>query len=128
MTLIRNNYPALGEPVGPYVHAVRYGNTLYLSGLTAFGTTAQGGNIEMQAKEIFRQIQEVVRAEGSGLENIIKVTAFVTELDRMEELRQTLFGIYGQNLPASSLIRIAGLFADGLKIEIEAMIAVEDKA
>ena len=126
MKLQRNNYPALGEPVGPYVHTVRHGNTLYLSGLTAFGTNAQTETIEIQAREIFRQIQEVAKAEGSSLENIIKITAFVTELDRMEELRRTLFDIYGQNIPASSLIHIAGLFADGLKIEIEAIIAVED--
>lgn len=124
MKLQRNNYPTLDEPVGPYVHAVRHGNTLYLSGITAFGTSAQTDTIEEQAREIFRQIQEVAKAEGSSLENIIKITAFVTELDRMEELRRTLFDIYGQNLPASSLIHIAGLFADDLKIEIEAIIAV----
>jgi 2-iminobutanoate/2-iminopropanoate deaminase len=126
MKLQRNNYPSLDEPVGPYVHAVRYGNTLYLSGLTAFGTSAQTDNIEIQAKEIFRQIQDVAKAEGSSLDNILKITAFVTELDRMEELRRTLFDIYGPNLPASSLIQVAGLFADDLKIEIEAIIAVEE--
>nr|WP_320049891.1 RidA family protein [uncultured Desulfuromonas sp.] len=126
MTLQRKNYATLDEPVGPYVHAVRHGNTLYLSGITAFGTSAQTDTIEEQAKEIFRQIQEIAKAEGSDLENIIKITAFVTELDRMDELRRTLFDIYGQNLPASSLIRIAGLFADNLKIEIEAIIAVMD--
>lgn len=128
MSLQRNNYPALGEPVGPYVHAVRHGNTLYLSGLTAFGTDAQFDTIENQAREIFRQIKEVANYEGGGLENIIKITAFVTDLSRMEELRNTLFDIYDQNLPASSLIHIAGLFDKDLKIEIEAVIAVEDKA
>ncbi|WP_029909861.1 RidA family protein [Pelobacter seleniigenes] len=126
MKLQRKNYPTLDEPVGPYVHAVRHGNTLYLSGFTAFGTNAQTDNIEIQAKEIFRQIEEAAKAEGSSLENIIKITAFVTELGRMEELRCTLFDIYGQNLPASSLIHVAGLFSDDLKIEIEAIIAVED--
>jgi 2-iminobutanoate/2-iminopropanoate deaminase len=128
LKLQRNNYPVLDEPVGPYVHAVRHGDTLYLSGFTAFGTNAQAEAIEIPAREIFRQIQEVAKAEGSSLENIIKITAFVTELDRMEELRSTLFDIYGRNLPASSLIRIAGLFSDDLKIEIEAIIAVEENA
>jgi 2-iminobutanoate/2-iminopropanoate deaminase len=63
MKLQRNNYPTLDEPVGPYVHAVRHGNTLYLSGITAFGTSFQTANIEVQAREIFRQIQEVAKAE-----------------------------------------------------------------
>lgn len=126
MSLQRNNYSDLGEPVGPYVHAVKHGNTLYLSGLTAFGTNAQTDTIENQAREIFRQIEKIAHFEGSGLENIIKITAFVTDLSRMEELRKTLFDIYDQNLPASSLIHIAGLFDKDLKIEIEAVIAVEN--
>jgi 2-iminobutanoate/2-iminopropanoate deaminase len=87
--LHRNNYPTLDEPVGPYVRAVRHENTLYLSEITAFGTSAQTEKIEVQTREIFRQIQEVAKAEGSSLENIIKITAFATELDRMEELRRT---------------------------------------
>jgi 2-iminobutanoate/2-iminopropanoate deaminase len=124
MKLQRNNYPVLGEPAGPYVHSVKHGNTLYLSGFTAFGTSAQGAAVEIQAREIFRQIQIVAAAEGSSLDDLIKITAFVTELDRLEELRQALFDIYGRARPASSLILVAGLFADDLKIEIEAIIAV----
>ncbi len=126
MRLERKNYPSLDQPVGPYVHAVKHGNTLYLSGLTAFGTDAQSDSIENQAKEIFRQIQEIAISEDSCLDNIIKVTIFVTELSRINELRHALFDIYGKNLPASSLIHIAGLFDKELKIEIEAIISVNN--
>jgi len=125
MSLQRNNYPFLGEPVGPYVHSVKHGCTLYVSGITAFGTDAQSGSIENQAKKIFEHLHEISIAEGSSLDNIIKITAFVTDLNRMNELRQTLFEIYGKNLPASSLIHVAGLFDDDLKIEIEAIIALQ---
>lgn len=38
--LLRKNYPKLGEVKAPYVHSVKHGNTLYISGLTAFGTAA----------------------------------------------------------------------------------------
>jgi len=124
MKLKRKNYPSITDPVGPYVHAVKHGNTLYLSGLTAFGTAAQFGSIENQAREIFRQIHKVAKTENSGLDNLIKITAFVTDLSHMEDLRHTLFEIYGEHLPASSLIHIAGLFSEELKIEIEAVIAV----
>ena len=126
MNVQRNNYSTLGDPVGPYVHSVRHGNTLYLSGLTAFGTDAQADTIENQARVIFNKIQQIADIEGSGLENIIKITAYVTDLSRMESLRHTLFDIYGQNLPASSLVQVIGLFSEDLKIEIEAIIAVEN--
>lgn len=48
----RINYPALGEVKAPYVHAVKQGNRLYISGLTAFGSTAQTGSIAEQAEVI----------------------------------------------------------------------------
>ncbi|HCB3602979.1 TPA: RidA family protein, partial [Serratia marcescens] len=41
-SLKRTNYPQLPTPGGPYVHAVRHGDRLYVSGLTAFATDAQG--------------------------------------------------------------------------------------
>ncbi|MGE4424728.1 MAG: RidA family protein [Pseudodesulfovibrio sp.] len=124
MTIQRTNVPDLPAPLGPYVHAVRHGDTLYLSGLTAHGSDAASGPVEDQTREIFRQIGLVASAHGTGLENLLKVTAFVTEMDRVDPLRQALFDVYGEDLPASSLVRVAGLFADGLKIEVEAVLAV----
>jgi len=126
MSLERKNYSFLSAPVGPYVHAVKYNNLLYLSGVTAFETEAQAGGIEIQAKEIFKQIQNMAEAEGSGLDKLIKITAFVTDLARMKELRQVLFDIYQDNIPASSLIKINGLFSNDLKIEVEAIIALPE--
>jgi len=126
MNVKRNNYSTLGDPVGPYVHSVRHGNTLYLSVLTAFGSHAQADTIESQTSVIFEKIQEIASIEGSSLENLIKITAFVTDLSRMEALRDTLFDIYSQHLPASSLVQVTRLFSDDLKIEIEAIIAVEN--
>ena len=124
MEIERNNYHSLAEPVGPYVHAVKYNDTLYISGVTAFGTNAQSESIENQAREIFNQIDKIAKEESSSLKNIIKVTVFVTDLSSMNELRNTLFDIYGGNLPASSLIKIAGLFSEDLKIEVEAIVAI----
>jgi 2-iminobutanoate/2-iminopropanoate deaminase len=124
MTIERKNYKALGDPAGPYSHAVSYGNTLYLSGMTAFGTKEEMLDIGSQAKAIFEKIDVIAKAEGSGLENLIKVTIFVTDLDEIEKLRDTLFLVYGKNIPASSLVHVAGLFSSNLKIEIEAIIAL----
>lgn len=62
--MVRKNYPELGEVKAPYVHSVKHGNTLYISGLTAFGTRAQQAGIGAQAEEVFTQIRTVARAEG----------------------------------------------------------------
>lgn len=124
MTIERSNYKALGDPVGPYTHAVKHGNTLYLSGMTAFGTKEAALDIGSQATAIFEQVDLIARAEGSGLDNLIKVTIFVTDLSEIEKLRDALFSVYGKNTPASSLVHVAGLFSPSLKIEIEAIIAL----
>lgn len=120
----RKNYPALGDPVGPYVHAVEHNGFLFLSGLTAFGSPAQKGSVSEQAEAIFSQIASIARAEQVGLDAIVKVTIFVTSLDEFAALRETLFRIYGTALPASSLVRVAGLFSPDLKIEVEAVLAL----
>ena len=124
MAVERLNYPELGLPVGPYTHAVIHGNTLYTSGFTAFGTEAQKSSISQQAKAIFEQLNVIASAQKISLENLIKVTIFVTELTDMTALRDTLSDLYGAHIPASSLIKIESLFAPELKIEIEAIFAL----
>lgn len=104
----RKNYPQLGEVNAPYVHAVKHGTTLYVSGLTAFGTAAQQGNMAEQAEAIFEQLRAVAAAENTSL----------------AALRDVLYRHYGEHLPACSLVQVSGLFSTDLRIEIEAIFAL----
>ena len=119
--MVRKNYPELGEVKAPYVHSVKHGNTLYISGLTAFGTRAQQAGIGAQAEEVFTQIRTVAQAEGIDFSSLIKVTIFITSFDELDELRKVLYRNYGDCLPASSLVEVSRLFSADLKIEIEAI-------
>ncbi|WP_419905460.1 RidA family protein [Kiloniella sp.] len=121
MNVQRINFPELGMPVGPYTHAVVHGNTLYTSGFTAFGTEAQSGSVSDQTKAILNQLQIIAEQQNTAMKNLIKVTVFVTDLSDMASLRDTLLDLYGNHIPASSLIKIEALFAPELKIEIEAI-------
>lgn len=122
--LQRKNYSELGEPVGPYVHAVRHDRSLFLSGVTAFGTPAAQADIGQQARACFAQIARIAAAEGTTLASLVKVTLFVTSLEDLQTLRAALFETYGAHLPASSLVRVAGLFAPELRIEVEGILAL----
>lgn len=122
--LKRNNYASLGMPVGPYVHFIRHGDTLYLSGLTAYGTKGQGKGMSDQIGATFQQIERICQSEGTALSNIIKVTLYVTDMGQLAELRQSLFEVYGDHIPASSLVRVESLFSSEVDIEIEAIIAL----
>ena len=122
--LIRKNYPELGEVKAPYVHAVKHGDTLYISGLTAFATPAQQGDIASQAEAIFQQLHLIAASENTSLSHLIKVTIFITSFAQINDLRAVLFKHYGEHLPASSLVQISQLFSPDLKVEIEAIIAL----
>lgn len=123
-TVTRINYPELGPVSAPYVHAVKHGDTLYISGLTAFGTAAQQGNIAGQAEAIFQQLQTIAAAEKTSLAALLKVTIFITAFDDIAALREVLFRYYGAHLPASSLVEVSRLFSPDLHIEIEAVMAL----
>ena len=120
----RKNYEALGPAVGPYSHAVKNGNTLYLSGFTAFGTDAQGKDMAAQANAIFAQIKAVAQAEGTDMRSIVKVTTFITDFSQVQELRKVLSEQYDGNYPASSLVEVAKLFSPEINIEIEAILGL----
>jgi 2-iminobutanoate/2-iminopropanoate deaminase len=124
MTVERKNYSQLAQPVGPYVHAVKYNGMLFISGLTAFGTPAARQGLAEQARVIFEQIAAIAEAEHTDLAALIKVTSFVTSFEQIGALRGALFEIYGKELPASSLVQVSRLFAPELQLEIEAILAV----
>lgn len=119
--LLRKNYPELGEVKAPFVHSVKHGNTLYISGLTAFGTAAQQKDITEQAEEIFSQMRKIITLEGADFSALIKVTIFITSFAEIDELRRVLYRNYGDHLPASSLVEVSRLFSPDLSIEIEAI-------
>lgn len=125
MQVERKNYSHLDAPTGPYVHAVSYNGLLFLSGLTAFNTPAQSADLATQAQTVFAQIKSILEAEGTDFNHLLKTTIFVTELGDLAQLRNVLFSIYENNLPASSLIQVNSLFAPELKIEVEAIVALD---
>ena len=125
MPLARKNIEELGLPVGPYTHAVVHGNTLYTSGFTAFGTDAQAAGAGEQAHAVLDQLGLLARDFGRSLADLVKVTVFVIDPHDIPAIRTALTDRYGGNVPASSLVMISGLFAPDLKVEIEAIFALE---
>ncbi|TQV74451.1 RidA family protein [Denitrobaculum tricleocarpae] len=124
MTVQRINLPELGLPAGPYSHAVIQGQTLYTSGFTAYGTTAQAKPVKEQAQAIFRQFEIIAASQNTTLANLIKVTVFLTDPSDIPELREALVALYGPNVPASSMVIVGSLFAPDLAVEIEAILAL----
>lgn len=122
----RVSYPQiLGPAVGPYSDGVKHNGFLYLAGLSAVGTPQQGRPVPEQIDRILTTIEAIAAAERTSLRSLVKVTIYVTSLDDIQGIRETLFRHYGTNLPASSLVKVAGLFAPDVNAEIEAVFAVQ---
>ena len=126
MDIVRKNYPDLKAPSGAYCHSVRAGCFMYLSGFTAGGTPAENGDIVEQTESILDQIKSILDQESLGFEHIVKVTVYVTELDRLGEVHEVRVRYFGDTWPTSTLVKVAGLVLPSLKIEIEAVVALPE--
>ena len=123
MEIVRKNYPEIPVTGSPHFHSVRAGNMLFLAGATAKMTEAEFGDIGQQTDVILKRIQHIMEAEGGTLDNVVKITNFVTEITQeAADLTQSVrVRYFGENLPASTRVQVAGLAAPHLKIEIEAI-------
>ena len=122
---IRKEYPDIA-PAGPtYARAVKAGDTLYISGCTARGSSAEGDSAMAQLMVTLDRVVKIVEAEGGTAQDIVKITTFVTKMSDwypVDQAQIDLFNEYfdGQN-PANSLVEITALALPGLDIEIEAI-------
>ena len=128
MDIVRKNYPELPAPGAPHFQSVRVGNMLFLSGATARDTEAEHGDMAAQTDVILKRIQLIVEAEGGTLNNVVKITSYVTEISHEAgaATHQVRMKYFGDNLPASTRVQVAGLVEPHLKIEIEAIVVLPE--
>jgi 2-iminobutanoate/2-iminopropanoate deaminase len=118
------------DPYEPFrlAQGYRVGDLLFISGQAAIdgqGRIVGVGNFEAQAKQAFENLDRVLRAGGSSLKKVIKVTIFLTDMryfDRIVELRGQWFTA---PYPADTILEVRSLYSPDAMIEIEA-IAVAD--
>ena len=128
MQITRNNYEGIPLQKGTHPQAVRAGNLLFISGALARGTDAEFGDIGQQTEAIFQRIKHIVEGEGGTLNNVVKITSFVMDNSpaATEATQSVRVRFFGDNLPASTRVRVAGLSEPHLLIEIEAIAVLDD--
>ena len=107
--------------VGPYSHAVRAGDFLYLSGQTALnpatGKLLEGG-VQEQARQCFHNLFKVLEAAGMGPGNVVKVNVFLTNMEDFAAMNEIYAKQFEKPYPARTTIGVAALPL-GARIEIE---------
>jgi 2-iminobutanoate/2-iminopropanoate deaminase len=84
-------------------------------------------NFEAQARQVFSQIDQILKRAGGSLANVVTMTVFIKESrygDRFVEMRRDTF--QNGNYPGSALITVTNFARPGIEIEIQAVGVVGD--
>lgn len=114
--------------VGPYSQAaaVKGGRTVYLSGQIGLepGTgELVSENFEGQVRQAFANLTAVIEAAGGTLDDIVKLTLFLTDLSKFGSVNAIMADLIPQPYPARSTIGVASL-PKGAQFEVEAVIVI----
>ena len=108
--------------------AYRVDNMIYLSGQAAInmaGEVVGAGDFDAQAAQAFENLQAALRAGGSDLSKIIKVTIFLKDMGNFGKIVGLREKYFTPPYPADTIVEITGLALPELEIEIEAMAFVD---
>jgi 2-iminobutanoate/2-iminopropanoate deaminase len=108
----------------------RVGDLLFISGQAAYddvGKIVSPGDFNAQAQLAFKNLERALRAGGSSLRNIVKVTIFLTDMSYFSEIVKLRGEYFSAPYPADTIVEVSSLYSKDAMIEIEA-IAVADEA
>jgi len=114
--------------VGPYSQAIRAGQLVFTAGqiplVPATGTLVEG-QIEEQTRQVLENIAAVLEAAGSGLDRVVKMTVFMTDLADFKRMNAVYAEFFPTDPPARSAFEV-GALPLGAAIEMEAVALVVD--
>jgi 2-iminobutanoate/2-iminopropanoate deaminase len=118
---------AAGAPpaIGPYSHAVRWGETLFCSGqipLDPASGDLVGANAAEQARRCLENLSAVCEAAGTSLARALRVTIYMTHLEEFAAVNDTYAEFFPSSPPARVTIGVAAL-PKGAYVEIDAVVA-----
>ena len=106
----------------PYNQAIVAGELVFTAGQLGLkpGDTAVEGDITAQTEQALTNIQVILEAAGSSLENLVKTTVFLMDLDDFQAMNAVYAARVGDRPPARSTFQVARL-PSGARVEIEAV-------
>ena len=120
------NADSAPKPVGPYSQAFEVSDAnrwLFISGQVPESITGETPvDFESQAQLVWGNIIAQLEAADMAIENLVKVTTYLSSRDYTKENRDVRDAILGDHLPALTVI-LAGIFEEQWLIEIEAIAA-----
>ncbi len=113
--------------IGPYSQAVKVGNLLFTSGQGGFDPKTKqvmNSSIEEETRRTLMNIRGIVEAAGGKMENAVKMTVFMTDINNYAKINKVYEEFFGEAKPARSAVEVSNLPA-GLNVEIEGIFLIE---
>ena len=120
-------FPDGTEVVPFYVRAIRSGPFVFVSGTTSLDAKGrvQGKDAAQQTRVSMRKIESALKASGSRLADLTRMTIFVTDIRDMAAVTKALRTALKGSVVTSTLVAVSALAVPGLLVEIEVMGVVE---
>jgi 2-iminobutanoate/2-iminopropanoate deaminase len=128
----RTNPPTLSKPTG-YTHVVEVSGpvkTVYISGQIAYdadGNVVGAGDMKAQAEQVFKNLETALTAAGAKFSDVVKMNSYITDMSKAPAVREVRARYFGDNVPASTFVQVAGLVRPELLLEIEVIAAVREQ-
>ena len=116
-------------PGGHYSQAVVHNGFIFVAGQLAFvpgQKEHRPGTIVEQTEQTMRNIEAILKAAGSGLDKVVQMTIYVSDIELWGKVNETYARVMGDHRPARAVIPVKDLHF-GTKIEIQAIGVVDNK-
>jgi 2-iminobutanoate/2-iminopropanoate deaminase len=112
----------------PFSQGIVHGDTVYTSGQVGVdpetGEVVEGG-IRAETRQTMENVAAILEAAGSSLDNAIKATVFLNDIDEFDEFNEVYGEFVDEPRPARSAFEVSDLAID-IAVEIEMVAAIED--
>ncbi len=115
------------QAIGPYSQAVRFNDLLFISGQIPIEPKSGAiltGNIKEQTMQILENLNSILTAGESSLNNVLRVTIFLTNLEDYAAVNEVYTQFFEESQPARSTVQVSRLPMDA-QIEIDAIAGID---
>ena len=112
--------------IGTYSQAIQSGDLVFLSGQIPFVPESMeivAGDFEARARQVFDNLAAVAEAAGGNLDQIVKLTVFLTDLENFATVNKVMEDYFSEPFPARAAVGVAAL-PKGADVEADAILAL----
>jgi len=116
------------EAIGTYSQAIKVGETVFISGQIPLEPSSMNivdEDIRAQTHRVFNNLAAVVREGGGNLDDVVKLTVFLTDLSHFAVVNEVMAEHFNPPYPARAAVGVAAL-PKGVPIEIDAIVHLGD--